>query len=111
MLCTKCSSETSVKDSRLHDNNTIRRRRACLKCGYRFSTSEELFIPMPIAKGPAPLKMKVKTEYRQKFVPKPPVKPAELHHKEDIEPSFATENLSDEELEAMIFEGKLHVDD
>tara|TARA_E500000331_G_scaffold10280_1_gene9496 strand:- start:421 stop:588 length:168 start_codon:yes stop_codon:yes gene_type:complete len=55
--------------------------------------------------------MKVKTEYRQKFVPKPPVKPAELHHKEDIEPSFATENLSDEELEAMIFEGKLHVDD
>ena len=76
---------------------------------------------MPIAKGPAPLKIKVKTEYRQKFVPKPlpsdfpKVKYKmpfnELHHKEDIEPSFATENLSDEELEAMIFEGKLHVDD
>ena len=53
---------------------------------------------MPIAKGPAPLKMKVKTEYRQKVTTKPPVKPAELHHKEDFEPSFATENLSDEEL-------------
>lgn len=66
---------------------------------------------MPIAKGPAPLKMKVKTEYRQKVTTKPPVKPAELHHKEDFEPSFATENLSDEELEAMIFDGRISIDD
>ena len=65
---------------------------------------------MPLKKGPLP-KLKVKTEYRQKVTTKPPVKPAELHHKEDLEPSFATENLTDEELEAMIFEGKLHVDD
>ena len=74
---------------------------------------------MPLKKGPLP-KLKVKTEYRQKVTTKPPVKPwhahnlsviTELHHKEDLEPSFATENLTDEELEAMIFEGKLHVDD
>ena len=107
MKCTKCSKDTTVKDSRLHHDNTIRRRRACFQCGYRFSTSEDLFIPMPIAKGPASLKLKVVTEYRQKFVPKPPVKPAELHHKEDIEPSFATENLTDEELEAMIYDGRI----
>jgi hypothetical protein len=106
LQCTKCSSDTIVKDSRLHDNNTIRRRRACIACGYRFSTSEELFIPMPLKKGPLP-KLKVKAEYRQKVNTKPPVKPAELHHKEDLEPSFATENLTDEELEAMIYDGRI----
>ena len=111
MQCTKCFSDTTVKDSRLHENNTIRRRRACIQCGYRFSTSEELFIPMPLKKGPLP-KLKVKTEYRQKLSHKkwnmkPLVKPAELHHLEDLEPSFATENLTDEELEAMIFDGRI----
>ena len=110
MKCIKCSKDTIVKDSRLHDNNTSRRRRACLACGYRFSTSEELFIPMPLKKGPLP-KLKVKTEYRQKVTTKPHKKPAELHQIEDLEPSFASENLSDEELEAMIFDGRISIDD
>ena len=106
MKCTKCSKDTTVKDSRLHHDNTIRRRRACLACVYRFSTSEELFIPMPLKKGPLPA-LKVKTEYRQKVTTKPPVRPAELLHKEDLEPSFGSENLSDEELEAMIYDGRI----
>ena len=61
---------------------------------------------MPLKKGPLP-KLKVKTEYRQKVTAKPLLKPAELHHKEDFEPSFASENLTDEELEAMIFDGRI----
>ena len=61
---------------------------------------------MPLKKGPLP-KLKVKTEDRQKVTTKPPVRPADLHHKEDLEPSFATENLTDEELEAMIFDGRI----
>ena len=65
---------------------------------------------MPLKKGPLP-KLKVKTEYRQKVTTKPAVRPAELLHKEDFEPSFATENLSDEELEAMIFDGRIRIDD
>lgn len=65
---------------------------------------------MPLKKGPLP-KLKVKTEYRQKVTAKPAVRPAELLHKEDFEPSFATENLSDEELEAMIFDGRIRIDD
>lgn len=110
MQCIKCSSETVVKDSRLHKNNSIRRRRACIACDHRFSTSEDLFIPMPLKPGPAP-KLKIKTEYRQKITTKittkPPVKPTELHHREDLEPSFASENLTDEELEAMIYDGRI----
>lgn len=65
---------------------------------------------MPLKKGPLP-KLKVKTEYRQKVSTKPRVKPIEMHHKEDLEPSFATENLTDEELEAMIFDGRMSIDD
>lgn len=42
--CTKCGApETEVKDSRpthVGMNPAIRRRRACTKCGFRFSTFE-----------------------------------------------------------------------
>ncbi|MDP1709777.1 MAG: transcriptional regulator NrdR, partial [Candidatus Komeilibacteria bacterium] len=46
MRCPACSSaETKVIDSRVveHDN-TVRRRRGCEKCGFRFSTLEEMEI-------------------------------------------------------------------
>ncbi|MCF7845742.1 MAG: transcriptional regulator NrdR [Candidatus Peribacteraceae bacterium] len=44
MICQKCGAEdTSVIDSRAADNgNAIRRRRECLKCGYRFTTYERV---------------------------------------------------------------------
>ena len=44
MLCPKCqSSQTKVIDSRSVDDDTsIRRRRECLNCGYRFNTSERV---------------------------------------------------------------------
>lgn len=44
MHCPICSSEeTKVIDSRLtQDSMAIRRRRECVKCGYRFSTVEEM---------------------------------------------------------------------
>lgn len=44
MHCPVCSSkETKVIDSRnTPDGMSIRRRRECVKCGYRFSTSEEI---------------------------------------------------------------------
>lgn len=44
MNCPKCHhSETKVYDSRPSQNGRmIRRRRRCLKCGYRFTTSEEV---------------------------------------------------------------------
>lgn len=44
MQCPKCShADTKVLDTRLGKNNlTIRRRRQCLGCGYRFTTIEEI---------------------------------------------------------------------
>lgn len=44
MYCPACrSKETKVIDSRLaQDGMTVRRRRECVKCAYRFSTLEEM---------------------------------------------------------------------
>jgi transcriptional repressor NrdR len=44
MRCPKCTSiEDKVIDSRISkEGNTIRRRRECLECGYRFTTTEGL---------------------------------------------------------------------
>jgi transcriptional repressor NrdR len=44
MRCPKCTSiEDKVIDSRISkEGNTIRRRRECLECGHRFSTTETL---------------------------------------------------------------------
>lgn len=44
MRCPKCTSiEDKVIDSRISkEGSTIRRRRECLECGYRFSTTESL---------------------------------------------------------------------
>lgn len=42
MRCLYCKKESKVLDSRLsNDGFSIRRRRECLKCGFRFSTVEE----------------------------------------------------------------------
>jgi transcriptional repressor NrdR len=45
MLCIKCKkADTKVVDSR-DDEKTIRRRRECLSCGFRFTTYEKSEIP------------------------------------------------------------------
>ena len=48
MKCPKCSSDSlSVVDSR-SDGNTIRRRRQCQDCAYRFSTYERVEYSLPM---------------------------------------------------------------
>ena len=45
MYCTQCKKgDTKVIDSR-DDEKTIRRRRECLKCGFRFTTYEKVEVP------------------------------------------------------------------
>jgi len=39
MLCEKCNNPTKTIDSR-YNNGKVKRRRECLKCGYRFTTYE-----------------------------------------------------------------------
>ncbi|MBI1987085.1 MAG: transcriptional repressor NrdR [Nitrospinae bacterium] len=50
MRCPGCRhSETKVIDSRLvKEVNTIRRRRECLECGYRFTTYERVEDSLPV---------------------------------------------------------------
>ena len=53
MHCMKCGHEESkVTDSRsIEEGNSIRRRRECLKCGYRFTTYEKIeFTPIMVIK-------------------------------------------------------------
>ena len=43
MHCPFCGSmETQVKDSRLYEDNSIKRRRYCIKCDSRFTTFERI---------------------------------------------------------------------
>ena len=39
--CPQCGHRTAVVDSREGDENTVVRRRRCLKCGVRFNTVEQ----------------------------------------------------------------------
>ncbi|MEY3413499.1 MAG: transcriptional repressor NrdR, partial [Actinomycetota bacterium] len=53
MKCASCSCEdTKVIDSRVsEEGSSIRRRRSCLKCGYRFTTYERLEeVPLYVVK-------------------------------------------------------------
>ena len=40
MKCPKCDGKTIVTNSRPSEKKTIRRRRECMDCGYRFTTYE-----------------------------------------------------------------------
>lgn len=53
MRCPKCGHEdTRVIDSRVQDvNNTIKRRRECRKCHYRFTTFERCEDPIEVVKS------------------------------------------------------------
>lgn len=61
MKCTKCSSlDSKVVDSRLtQDSSSIRRRRECLSCGFRFTTYEYIL--------KTPIMVVKKTGVREEF--------------------------------------------
>jgi transcriptional repressor NrdR len=40
--CPKCLLPTKVNETRMHESNTVRRRRECLTCGKTFTTVEML---------------------------------------------------------------------
>lgn len=42
MKCIKCKGDTKVTDSRTVAKNACRRRRICVKCGFRYTTIEKL---------------------------------------------------------------------
>jgi len=59
MRCPYCRGATKVVDSRVTDENSIRRRRECLKCDRRFTTYEQI--------EPKPMYVVKKDGSREKF--------------------------------------------
>jgi transcriptional regulator NrdR family protein len=48
ITCPRCGDgHTRVTDSRPHQHDAIRRRRACLRCDHRFTTYERITIAIP----------------------------------------------------------------
>ena len=90
VICPKCQGKSKVYNSRPH-GDTIRRNRKCLECGHKYSTLEYL----QEKPDPRPTAPKIK-----------PVRPRKPKHK----PRFTDldfDNMSDEELEAAIYDGRL----
>jgi len=53
MICVKCGCKTQVVDSRDADEGaSVRRRRECVSCKYRFSTLEILHEPSVVVEKP-----------------------------------------------------------
>ena len=51
MRCLRCDGATAVTDSRSAPENTLRRRRACVACGHRFTTYESTLRPVRVLKA------------------------------------------------------------
>ena len=74
MKCEKCQAETQVYDSRPKDN-TIKRRRRCVKCKHRFTTVEmyltqvnqivDEVVPKPEPASPPVKKRRVKPRVKR----------------------------------------------
>lgn len=100
MLCPKCTSKTGVKDSRTSKQG-ITRRRACEKCGYRFTTEEKIVNTKPTRAAKKRQEKKQPVKIVKKF--HSPVK------KNDFDDIWA--DLTDDELEAGLFDGSIQIDD
>ena len=80
MKCEKCQAETQVYDSRPKDD-TIKRRRKCVKCKHRFTTVEmyltqvnqivDEVVPKPEPAPPPVKKRKVKPRHGAVFMTRP----------------------------------------
>lgn len=93
MLCPKCKSKTSVKDSRFKDGST-HRRRACMSCSHSFTTREviEKKVHKPVKPKPKP-SPKPRSKKR-KLTPRPP----KVARFEDLD----FDAMTDEEIEAAL---------
>lgn len=91
MKCIECNSRTDVYDSRLIEGRGYRRKRKCMKCGFRFATIEVLdeekglrpdTPKAPAApKPPRPKKVRLPKEPRIKAVK--PRRPEDDYFEED----------------------------
>lgn len=73
MRCIKCNSATDVYDTRLIPGEGSRRKRKCVKCGFRFATIEILDTVRELKeREPAAPKPEKKPRLKKVRQPKPP---------------------------------------
>jgi transcriptional regulator NrdR family protein len=92
MRCPKCRESTQVLDSR-PDKKSVNRRRKCIKCEHRFSTIERL------AEAPRKRKPASRLATGNKF--KSTISKSDTYDRQEM----WSEDLTDDELEAMIYSG------
>ena len=92
MKCVKCGAETAVLGSRPHHGN-IRRRRECKKCKYRVFTIE-VIEETKMINQPPPSPVPKRKSFKPRVV-KPRLTALDI------------DNMSDEELEQAIYDGRI----
>ncbi len=95
MKCPKCKNETSVKDSRLQHDNSVRRRRVCLVCTHTLRTREIIITDHHVHQRDAVV---IPQRVKRKLKPKPIRPRIETLTDKDVE------SMTDEELENLIGE-------
>ncbi len=121
MRCPKCQkSDTRVVESRdSEEESSVRRRRECLKCGYRFTTYERVEIPymVVIKKGGLrePFERTKVMAGIKKAVEKRPISPAQVETAvSEIEQALfarGSDEVPSEVIGEMVMEKLLDLDD
>ena len=124
MKCPKRKGATSVKDSRdfkYQNVDTTRRRRRCGKCGHRYSTVEIVWAPMVKAVGLpkyAPVAgykgegkdLPVHSPRRDEYARRKLARTEDSRQQSSfVDADF--ENMTDEELEGLVLDGRITIDD
>jgi len=103
MLCPKCSGKSSVVDSRITPDKSIRRKRVCQKCKHVYRTLEVLETSKPTTPKPKPEAPNPKR--------KPRMKTTWAAKKQFRYTEADIDNLTDEELEEAMASGSIRFDE
>ena len=109
MLCPKCSGKSTVADSRLTADKSVRRKRVCQKCKHIYRTLEVLETSKPTATKPKPEQpkpLKKNWKYKKKRLRTKP-KPQKVFKYTEAD----IDNLTDEELEEAMASGTIRFDE
>ena len=105
MLCPKCSGKSTVADSRLTADKSVRRKRVCQKCKHIYRTLEVLETSKPTAPKPKPEQPKPKLKRKTPKKATWAAKKTWRYDESDID------KLTDDELETAIMSGDIRFDE
>lgn len=101
MDCPNCGNKSKVLDSRTQEDNSFKRKRRCLVCGYGYWTTERLLSEWEKL-WDANSRKQPQTTQPKKVVQRAAAKPPKRK---------ISNRMTDEELEQAIYEGSVKFDD